>query len=164
VLKTATIQCGTSVGGKTLSNLVVKFYFPADLCFCEPTVQQPATSSKQDHSVIAITGIAATVQHSRRNLTQKTIRRKTYSLSLIQSGITYCMANPPPYSVVTRVYSRDKCSQVHNISTERTIHSNRPHTAVLDNPTKEDHSVDVAVPNSHNTYSTITRNSRSMQT
>jgi hypothetical protein len=71
VLKPATIQCGTGVGGKTLSNLVVKFYFPAAPFFRGPTVQ-PATNSKQNHSVIAITRIAATVQFSRRNLTQKT--------------------------------------------------------------------------------------------
>ena len=33
MLKTATIQWGTGVGGKTLSNLVVKFRFPAALFF-----------------------------------------------------------------------------------------------------------------------------------
>jgi hypothetical protein len=48
VLKPATIRRGTSAGGKTLSNLVVKFYFPAALFPREPTAQLslPQTANK----------------------------------------------------------------------------------------------------------------------
>ena len=57
---------------KPLSNLVVKFYFPAGLFFeNQPSCHTQET--KQNHHVIAITRIAATVQFSRRNLTQLTV-------------------------------------------------------------------------------------------
>ena len=40
--------------------------------------------------------------------------------------------------------------------TDGTVHSNRPHTVMLDKTIKQAHSVDAAIRNSHNLYSTLT--------
>jgi hypothetical protein len=43
-----------------------------------------------------------------------------------------------------------------SIITDRNIQSNRPDIVILDNNIKEAYLIDVSIPNSHNTHSTIT--------
>jgi predicted methyltransferase MtxX (methanogen marker protein 4) len=47
-----------------------------------------------------------------------------------------------------------------SIITDRTIHNNRPDIVVLDKTITEAYSIDVAIPNSHNLHSTITKKLR----
>jgi len=41
--------------------------------------------------------------------------------------------------------------------TDRTIHNNKPDTVLLDDTIKEAYLIDLAIPDSHNLYSTITK-------
>jgi hypothetical protein len=43
-----------------------------------------------------------------------------------------------------------------SVITARTIHNNRPDTTILDQTINEAHSIDVAIPNSHNLHIIIT--------
>jgi hypothetical protein len=43
------------------------------------------------------------------------------------------------------------------MSTERTVHSNRPHTVLIDRAISEAYLTDVALSNSHSLHSTITK-------
>jgi hypothetical protein len=47
---------------------------------------------------------------------------------------------------------------------DRTIHNDRPDMIMLDNTIEQAHSVDAAIPNSHNLHSTSPRSYRSIQT
>jgi hypothetical protein len=59
-----------------------------------------------------------------------------------------------PQSVVEN--SSYKPCRERSIITDQTIHNNKPDIVLLDETIKEAYLIDVAIPDSHNLYSTIT--------